>query len=132
MLNGRRYRAEVSRRTETANNDCLRRKALPSLICSSCPLKGTCEPPGRSGIPAGTSLHTISNQLDMHTKGATKCVSLAFLTVLPTILATGSFTNAAMPSWLPSIAYPSPRNGYWGPVTSTLNWCEEVCHIASL
>lgn len=24
-----------------------------------------------------------------------------------------------------SIPYPSPREGYWSPVTSTLNWCEE-------
>lgn len=27
---------------------------------------------------------------------------------------------------LPSFPYPPPRDGYWGPVTSTLNWCEEV------
>ncbi|KAI9827574.1 MAG: hypothetical protein M1832_004924 [Thelocarpon impressellum] len=26
---------------------------------------------------------------------------------------------------LPSYPYPSPRRGYWDPVTSTLNWCEE-------
>jgi len=30
-----------------------------------------------------------------------------------------------MPSWLPSIAYPPAGDGYWSPVTSTLNWCEE-------
>jgi len=31
-----------------------------------------------------------------------------------------------MPSWLPSIPYPVPdQPGYWDPVTSTLNWCEE-------
>ncbi|PSK45355.1 hypothetical protein B9Z65_2495 [Elsinoe australis] len=30
-----------------------------------------------------------------------------------------------MPSWLPSIAYPPSQKGYWDPVTSTLNWCEE-------
>ena len=32
-----------------------------------------------------------------------------------------------MPSWLPSISYPPPdQPGYWDPVTSTINWCEEV------
>lgn len=30
-----------------------------------------------------------------------------------------------MPDWLPSIPYPSPQDGFWSPVTSTLNWCEE-------
>lgn len=30
-----------------------------------------------------------------------------------------------MPSWLPSIPYPPAGDGYWSPVTSTLNWCEE-------
>ncbi|KKY27591.1 putative alkaline ceramidase [Phaeomoniella chlamydospora] len=31
-----------------------------------------------------------------------------------------------MPSWLPSLPYKAPeRPGYWHPVTSTLNWCEE-------
>ncbi|KAG9768705.1 putative alkaline dihydroceramidase Ydc1, partial [Aureobasidium melanogenum] len=31
-----------------------------------------------------------------------------------------------MPSWLPSIPYPPPgQPGYWHPVTSTLQWCEE-------
>ncbi len=29
-------------------------------------------------------------------------------------------------AWLLSIPYPPPRDGYWHPVTSTLNWCEEV------
>ncbi|MCJ1401137.1 hypothetical protein MMC11_004349 [Xylographa trunciseda] len=27
--------------------------------------------------------------------------------------------------WLPSIPYPPSQDGYWSPVTSTLNWCEE-------
>ena len=31
-----------------------------------------------------------------------------------------------MVSWIPSIAYPPAQDGYWSPVTSTLNWCEEV------
>ncbi|KAI6959758.1 hypothetical protein KC321_g13233, partial [Hortaea werneckii] len=31
-----------------------------------------------------------------------------------------------MPSWLPSIPYPPARDdGYWAPITSTLDWCEE-------
>jgi len=30
-----------------------------------------------------------------------------------------------MPQWLPSIRYPPSQDGYWGPITSTLNWCEE-------
>ncbi|KAF2089062.1 alkaline ceramidase [Saccharata proteae CBS 121410] len=30
-----------------------------------------------------------------------------------------------MPSWLPSIPYPPAGDGFWSPVTSTLNWCEE-------
>ncbi|KAF2398220.1 alkaline phytoceramidase [Trichodelitschia bisporula] len=30
-----------------------------------------------------------------------------------------------MPSWLPSTPYPAAKDGFWGPVTSTLNWCEE-------
>lgn len=29
-------------------------------------------------------------------------------------------------AWLPSIPYPPSRDGYWHPVTSTLNWCEEA------
>jgi hypothetical protein len=34
---------------------------------------------------------------------------------------------AEMASWLPSIPYPPPgQHGFWEPVTSTLNWCEEV------
>jgi len=28
-------------------------------------------------------------------------------------------------AWLPSIQYPPAQDGYWSPVTSTLNWCEE-------
>ena len=33
----------------------------------------------------------------------------------------------ATSSWLPSIPYPEPgQPGYWEPITSTLNWCEEV------
>jgi len=31
-----------------------------------------------------------------------------------------------MYSWLPSFAYPPSGPGYWDPVTSTINWCEEV------
>lgn len=27
---------------------------------------------------------------------------------------------------LPSLDYPPSRKGFWGPVTSTINWCEEV------
>lgn len=30
-----------------------------------------------------------------------------------------------MPSWLPSISYPPEQEGYWAPITSTLDWCEE-------
>jgi dihydroceramidase len=31
-----------------------------------------------------------------------------------------------MPSWLPSIPYPPDReDGYWAPITSTIDWCEE-------
>ncbi|KAJ8116732.1 hypothetical protein OPT61_g1908 [Boeremia exigua] len=32
---------------------------------------------------------------------------------------------AALFSWLPSLPYPPEQDGYWGPVTSTLDWCEE-------
>lgn len=28
---------------------------------------------------------------------------------------------------LPSWSYSPPYSGYWHPVTSTINWCEEVC-----
>lgn len=31
------------------------------------------------------------------------------------------------PPWLPSISYTPAHTGYWEPVTSTINWCEEVC-----
>lgn len=31
-----------------------------------------------------------------------------------------------MLSWLPSLAYPPAGDGYWSPITSTLNWCEEA------
>lgn len=38
-----------------------------------------------------------------------------------------------MPSWLPSIDYPPARDdGYWAPITSTLDWCEEVIPIHDL
>ncbi len=30
-----------------------------------------------------------------------------------------------MPTWLPSIRYPPEQEGYWAPITSTLDWCEE-------
>ncbi|KAK8196484.1 alkaline ceramidase ydc1 [Zalaria obscura] len=30
-----------------------------------------------------------------------------------------------MPSWLPAIPYAPAQDGYWSPVTSTINWCEE-------
>lgn len=33
---------------------------------------------------------------------------------------------AALFSWLPSLPYPEEQDGYWSPVTSTLDWCEEV------
>jgi dihydroceramidase len=32
---------------------------------------------------------------------------------------------AALLAYLPRIPYPPSRPGYWDPVTSTLNWCEE-------
>ena len=39
-----------------------------------------------------------------------------------------SQTAPRMLSWVPSIPYADPRQGgYWDPVTSTINWCEEVC-----
>jgi hypothetical protein len=28
---------------------------------------------------------------------------------------------------LPAMEYPPAQEGWWSPVTSTLNWCEEVC-----
>lgn len=34
-----------------------------------------------------------------------------------------------MPSFLPSVPYPPAGEGVWGTVTSTLNWCEEVCSL---
>jgi dihydroceramidase len=35
-----------------------------------------------------------------------------------------------MPSWLPSISYPPPdQPGFWDPVTSTLQWCEEDYYL---
>ena len=38
-----------------------------------------------------------------------------------------------MPSWLPSTEYPlTAKKGYWAPITSTINWCEEVCHSPRL
>lgn len=38
-----------------------------------------------------------------------------------------SHARKSMPSWLPSIPYPPARDdGYWAPITSTLDWCEEV------
>ncbi|KAK3696545.1 alkaline ceramidase ydc1 [Vermiconidia calcicola] len=30
-----------------------------------------------------------------------------------------------MPAWLPAIQYPPEQEGYWAPITSTLDWCEE-------
>lgn len=37
---------------------------------------------------------------------------------------------AAFFSMLPSIPYPPEQHGRWSPVTSTLDWCEEVCKRA--
>lgn len=34
---------------------------------------------------------------------------------------------SVMTFWLPAVRYPEAGPGYWDPVTSTLNWCEEVC-----
>jgi hypothetical protein len=34
---------------------------------------------------------------------------------------------SVMTLWLPAVRYPEAGPGYWDPVTSTLNWCEEVC-----
>lgn len=31
-----------------------------------------------------------------------------------------------MHRWLPAIDYPPEQAGFWSPVTSTINWCEEV------
>lgn len=43
-----------------------------------------------------------------------------------------SFNNIRKMRWpLPSIPYPPEQAGYWSPVTSTLNWCEEVGLIDS-
>ena len=42
---------------------------------------------------------------------------------LPWFLTSKALT---MPAWLPSVPYQVPGHGYWDPVTSTLEWCEEV------
>jgi len=35
-----------------------------------------------------------------------------------------------MPSWLPAVDYPPPgQHGFWDPVTSTLDWCEENYNV---
>lgn len=36
---------------------------------------------------------------------------------------------AALLSLLPSIPYPPEQEGSWSPVTSTIDWCEEVCQV---
>jgi hypothetical protein len=38
-----------------------------------------------------------------------------------------SASMSALLSHLPSIPYPPEQDGYFSPVTSTLDWCEEVC-----
>jgi dihydroceramidase len=38
---------------------------------------------------------------------------------------------AALISWLPSLPYPPEQDGYWSPVTSTLDWCEENYVVTS-
>jgi len=37
-----------------------------------------------------------------------------------------------MTSWSLGIPYPPAGTGYWSPVTSTINWCEEVCYLDAL
>ena len=37
-----------------------------------------------------------------------------------------SGTAGVMLQWLPAFGYPRVQKGYWEPVTSTINWCEEV------
>lgn len=39
---------------------------------------------------------------------------------------------SVMTLWLPAVRYPEAGPGYWDPVTSTLNWCEEVCFLTML
>lgn len=36
---------------------------------------------------------------------------------------------AAFFAQLPSIPYPPEQDGRWSPVTSTLDWCEEVSNV---
>lgn len=43
------------------------------------------------------------------------------------VLSWSNLNPRNMYSWLPSFPYGPPAEGYWAPVTSTLNWCEEVC-----
>src|SRR5689334_3760541 len=43
------------------------------------------------------------------------------------VVALNILSTSVVMNWkLPSIPYPTPQAGYWSPVTSTLNWCEEV------
>lgn len=41
-------------------------------------------------------------------------------------LETGELPSPSVMLSLPSFPYPPSKDGYWSPVTSTLNWCEEV------
>lgn len=44
-----------------------------------------------------------------------------------------SFLSQTIMRWsLPHISYPPAKAGFWSPVTSTLNWCEEVRHTRSV
>lgn len=36
--------------------------------------------------------------------------------------------EARMSHFLPYFPYPPVRDGFWSPVTATLNWCEEVSY----
>jgi hypothetical protein len=41
-------------------------------------------------------------------------------------------TSSVHEMWsLPFIPYPPAKAGFWNPVTSTLNWCEEVCSMVA-
>jgi hypothetical protein len=44
----------------------------------------------------------------------------------PLKVSTELLSKHSMGHWLPFFDYPPLKEGYWLPVTSTINWCEEV------
>lgn len=86
--------------------------------------KNTRKQPAIRGVRLRTQLRCVCNRRHLWPLGAAASYPLFF---------TSSFLSQTIMRWsLPHIPYPPAKAGFWSPVTSTLNWCEEVRHTRSV